>query len=258
MMNLRRASNGRTEQPHGKLNPHESPFQKAKKADTTPDRPKVTSAATKQRQSRSSRIHKSAMRSAADSESQRSERKDLENETAAGKLISSLQSTAERDKKFKNQYVNVGAFNRRIPTERPTMKASKSAVGLKTTTAQHIYEYQAVPKKENAYEEKKSESETKDDKLSSRSGGDVSDERKYGDSINLNLDISRTHNNIMNESNNLNFAESVNEVDEETADLTKIYSQKSGSTMSKSSKSMYMNATASTLAKAAHGAQGSK
>ena len=136
------------------------------------------------------------------------------------------------------------------------MKASKSAVGLKSTTTQHIYDYEAVPKKVNVCQEKKSESETKDDKLSSGSGGDVSDERKYGDSINLNLDISRT-NNVMNESN-LNFAESVNEVEEETADLTKIYSQKSGSTMSKSSKSMYMNATASTLAKAAHGPQGSK
>lgn len=54
----------------------------------------------------------------------------------------------------------------------------------------------------------------------------------------------------MNESN-INFAESVNEADEETADFTRIYSQKSGcaSTMSKSSKSMYMNATASTLAR---------
>lgn len=135
------------------------------------------------------------------------------------------------------------------------MKASKSAVGLKTSTTQHIYEYEAATKKvENAYEEKKSECETKDDKLSNRSGGEISDERKYGDSINLNLDISRT-NNIMNESHNLNLAESVNEVDEETADLTKIYSQKSGSTMSKSSKSMNMNATSSTLARAAHGHQ---
>ena len=93
------------------------------------------------------------------------------------------------------------------------------------------------------------ESVTKDDKLSADNGSQNSDQKKYGDSINLNLDISRA-NNIMNESN-VGFAESVNEVDEESADVTKIYSQKSGcaSTMSKSSKSMYMNATASTLAR---------
>ena len=133
------------------------------------------------------------------------------------------------------------------------MKASKSAAGLKTSTTQHIYEYEAAATKvEHACEDRQSEGETKDGKLSSRSGGDVSDERRYGDSINLNLDISRT-NNIMNESNNLNLAESVNEVDEETADLTKIYSQKSGSTMSKSSKSVNMNATGSTVARTVRG-----
>ena len=82
------------------------------------------------------------MRSAADSESQRSEQKKYENEGTAGKLISSLQNTADRDKKFKNQYVNVGAFNRRIPTENRGMKSSKSAVGLRAST-KDIYEYSA-------------------------------------------------------------------------------------------------------------------
>ena len=72
------------------------------------------------------------MRSAADTESQRSEIKTpgYENDPA-NKLLASLQNTAEREKKFKNQYVNVGAFNRRIPTENRGMKTSKSAVGLK-------------------------------------------------------------------------------------------------------------------------------
>ena len=60
-------------------------------------------------------------------------------------------------------------------------------------------------------------------------------------------------NNVMNESHNLNLAESINEADEETAELTKIYSQKSGSTMSKSTKSITMNATGSSYTRAALG-----
>lgn len=130
------------------------------------------------------------------------------------------------DEKFRNQYVSSLNRSHQSSTE-GALRQTKSTTGLKSGGGK-IYEY------EPPAGSKQSEGTEIHRILGGEDDGSFEEGARYGDSINLHLDVSQ--NNAMNgESHFLNASQSILEVEDEEAD-----GGKSGSTQSKSSKSIGM------------------